>query len=85
MDYGLCFQFWYHFFGLDHAELSVEIHSVQCAFNAQPVWVRRSPQSNNWALGTVDLPNSLNAHVYIIFRATLTSKYHDVVGLDDLR
>ncbi len=78
-----CLRFWYVFFGLEKAQFDVKINHQQNTFNAQMLWSKLTPQSNNWIQGYVDIPRQ-SSYFYVIWHATLTSKYHDTVGIDDV-
>lgn len=79
-----CLKFWYHFFGLEKAQFDVRVNYQATLFNAQVLWEKITPQSNNWVQGYVDVPKQSHTYIYIIFHAILTSKYHDTVGIDDI-
>ncbi len=80
-----CLTFWYHMFGRDPATFALVLNQNKSEFGGYVLWVKKTPQSNNWLKAQVTIQN--NSSYYLMFRATLQSQMstlQDTIGLDDI-
>jgi hypothetical protein len=80
-----CLTFWYHMFGRDPATFALVLSQVKSEIDGYVLWVKKTPQSNNWLKAEVTIQN--NYPYYLMFRATLQSQMstlQDTIGLDDI-
>lgn len=79
-----CLSFWYHYFVLDrNSWFELDTNSKPNTFGSQALWERRVASSNGWVQAWVTIPPH-SGPLYLIFRAMITSTFHDTVGLDDI-
>ncbi len=80
-----CLTFWYHMFGRDPAIFALILNEKKSEFGGTVLWVKRTPQSNNWLKAQVTVHN--NNPYYLMFKVTLQSQMstrQDTIGLDDI-
>lgn len=79
-----CFTFWYHFFGFDEASFEVLLNQAETVLTADSLWKKYKPQSNNWLIAHIYIEPQPKPF-YLFFKALLSARFHDSVGLDDIR